>query len=290
MRENVLSLKVVLADGRFVSCSEDREAELFWALRGGGGNFGVVTSFEYRLHPVKEIYGGPIFFPLGGDTLRGFRDWIGNAPERVGALFAMTLAQPLPFLPEAWHGKPVSALIACLAVPPDEGEELLKPVREWGEVVGAFVGPMPYPVINTLFDELVPAGLQNYWKANFVRALPDEAVAVHLDHAARTPCIQSGVFIFPFDGAVQAIQCRRSTLAAWADPADNEANIRWVRNYYDALRPYSEEGGYVNFMADDDAGRVRSNYRQNYDRLTQVKKQYDPTNLFCLNQNIMPAA
>ena len=300
--DNLLSADVVTADGRFVTCSEEEERDLFWAVRGGGGNFGVVTSFEFRLHAVREIFGGPTFFRLEGGVLQGFRDWIAGAPEPLGALFGMTIAAPLPFLPEEWHGQPVAAVIACWTGPHEEGEEILRPLQGWGEVVGAYVGPMPYPAINTLFDELLPAGLQQYWKANFARALTDEALAIHVTHGARVPCPESGVFLFPIDGACHRVAADETAFAyrdanystviagAWADPADNEANIRWVRDYYNALRPYSEEGGYVNFMADDDSGRVRSNYRQNYDRLAEVKKQYDPINLFCLNQNIVPAA
>ncbi|HXG94533.1 MAG TPA: FAD-binding oxidoreductase [Blastocatellia bacterium] len=299
--DNLVSADVVTADGRFVTCSEDKEQDLFWAIRGGGGNFGVVTSFEYRLHPVKEIYGGPTFFPLDGHVLRGFQDWILNAPEQMGALFAMTLAPPLPFIPDEWHGKPVSAVIACWNGSPAEGEELLKPTRQWAEVVGSFVGPMPYPVINTLFDELVPAGLQNYWKTNFTRAISDDAVEAHLDNAARTPCVQSGAFIYPFDGAIHRAAADETAFAyrdanfctliagAWPDAADNERNTKWVRDYYEALRPYSEEGGYVNFMTDDDQSRIRDNYQQNYDRLVEVKKRYDPANLFRMNQNIEPS-
>jgi hypothetical protein len=192
-------------------------------------------------------------------------------------------------------------VIACWTGSPGQGEELLKPLKTWAEVVGAFVGRMPYPVINTLFDEILPSGLQQYWKANFVRELSDEAVEVHLEHGARVPCIESGAFFLPVDGA-----CRRvppdetayayrdaafSTLISggWPDAADNERNIRWVRDYYEALRPYSEEGGYVNFTSGDDQDRVRTNYRQNYNRLAEVKAKYDPTNFFRLNQNIKPA-
>jgi hypothetical protein len=300
--DNLLTADVVLADGSFVTCGEDRERDLFWAIRGGGGNFGVVTSFEFRLHPVTEIYGGPTFFPIDGDVLRRYRDFIAGAPEQLGALFAFTLAPPLPFLPNEWHGKPVSAMVACWTGPAGEGVKILQPLAGWGPVIGAYVDRMPYPVINTLFDALVPAGLQQYWKGSFARRLTEEAVQVHLVHGATVPCIQSGTFLFPLDGACQRVPPEATAFAfrdaavatvvsgAWPNPADNEPNIRWVRDYYDALRPHSEEGGYVNFMAADDLDRVRSNYRQNYDRLVQVKNRYDPENLFRLNQNIEPTA
>ncbi len=300
--DNLLSADVVSADGSFVTCSEDREKDLFWAIRGGGGNFGVVTSFEFRLHAVADIFGGPTFFPMDGDVLRGYRDFIANAPEELGALFGLTLAPPLPFLPEEWHGKPVSVVIACWTGPMEEGAAILKPLGDWARVVGAQVGRMPYPAINTLFDALLPAGLQQYWKGNFMRELSDKAVETHLEHGARTPSVESSTIIYPVDGACHRIAPDQTAYAyrdatfstvigaAWPDPADNEQNIRWVREYYDALRPYSEEGGYVNFMPGDDQDRVAVNYGDHYARLVEIKSRYDPSNLFHMNQNIKPIA
>ncbi len=300
--DSLLSAEVVLADGSQVTCSERQERDLFWAIRGGGGNFGVVTAFEYSLQPVGEIFGGPTFFPVDGDVLRGFRDFILTAPEELGAVFVFTMAPPLPFLPQEWHGRPVAALVACWTGAMEDGEEILAPRERWGRVLGAHVGRMPYPALNSLFDELAPPGLQQYWKGNFVRTLSDEAIEAHVPHALRVPCVESGTFIFPLDGACKrlapdatAFPYRHATFSAvisgaWPDPADNDRNIRWVRDYYEAVRPYSEEGGYVNFMSDDDAGRVRSNYGANYERLVAVKSKYDPGNLFRLNQNIEPAS
>jgi len=298
--DNLLSADVVTADGRFLTCGEGRNEDLFWALRGGGGNFGVVTSFEFRLHEVAEIFGGPTFFPLEGGVLRGYRDFIPGAPEQLGAVFAGALAPPLPFLPEEWHGKPVAVVIACWSGAPEDGREALAPLDDWGRIVGAHVGRMPYPVLNTLFDELVPPGLQNYWKASFVRQIPDEAIDAHLEHGARVPCVESGAFLFPIGGACHRVAPDQTAFAgrddafaavisgAWPDPADNERNVGWVRGYHEALRPYAEEGGYVNFMSGDDQDRVRANYRHNHDRLVEIKRRYDPANLFRLNQNIEP--
>ena len=299
--DNLLSADVVTADGNFVTCSEDRERDLFWGIRGGGGNFGIVTSFEYRLHPVADIFGGPVFFPLDGDVVRSYRDFIGKAPEELGAIFAFTMAPPLPFLPEAWHGKPVSAVVACWTGAIEDGEEILAPLKDWGQVIGAHLGRMPYPALNSLFDELVPPGLQQYWKANFVRELPDKAIEAHLEHAVRVPCVESGTFLFPIDGACHRVPRGGTAFAhrdvpfstviagAWPDPADNAQNMRWVREYYEALRPHSEEGGYVNFMSGDDQSRVRVNYGDNYERLVQIKARYDPANLFHMNQNLAPS-
>ena len=298
--DNLVAAEVVTADGEVVPCSESQNEELFWALRGGGGNFGVVTSFEYRLHPVAEILGGPIFFRLEGDVLSNCVDFVARAPEELGAILGLALAPPLPFVPEDWHGKPVIVLIACWTGPHDQGKEVLRALEEW-PVVGRGVGPMPYPVINTLFDELLPAGLRNYWKTHSVRELPDEAVEVHLEHGARVPTIESGVFLFPLDGAPKrvgedetALPYRDAALSiviagTWHDPADDEQNIAWVRDYYDALRPYAEEGVYVNFMAAEEQDRVRTTYGRKYDRLVEVKRRYDPDNLFRFNQNIDPA-
>ena len=299
--DNLLSADVVTADGNFVTCSEDRERDLFWGIRGGGGNFGIVTSFEYRLHPVADIFGGPVFFPLDGDVVRSYRDFIGKAPEELGAIFAFTMAPPLPFLPEAWHGKPVSAVVACWTGAIEDGEEILAPLKDWGQIIGAHLGRMPYPALNSLFDELVPPGLQQYWKANFVRELPDKAIEAHLEYAVRVPCVESGTFLFPIDGACHRVPRGGTAFAhrdvpfstviagAWPDPADNAQNMRWVREYYEALRPHSEEGGYVNFMSGDDQDRVRVNYGDNYARLVQLKARYDPANLFHINQNIDPS-
>jgi hypothetical protein len=237
---------------------------------------------------------------MHGDVMRGYRDFIANAPEELGALFGLTLAPPVPFLPVEWHGKPVSVVIACWTGSMEEGAAILKPLGDWARVVGAQVGRMPYPAINTLFDALQPAGLQQYWKGNFMRELSDQAVEAHLEHGARTPNVESSTIIYPVDGACHRIapdatayanrDATFSTVigATWPDLADNERNIRWVREYYDALRPYSEEGGYVNFMPPEDQDRVAVNYGDHYARLVEIKSRYDPSNLFHLNQNIKP--
>ncbi|MDI5983404.1 FAD-binding oxidoreductase [Halomonas sp. M4R5S39] len=299
--DNLLSADVVTAEGRFLTCREGHHEDLLWALRGGGGNFGVVTSFEYRLHDVADILGGPTFYPLEAAVIRGYRALIAEAPEALGAVLGITLAPPLPFVPEQWHGRPVVVVLTCWRGPATEDDAIRERLGRLGPVVGQFVQRMPYPVINTLFDELLPAGLHHYWKGCFTRELTDEAIDVHLDFGARMPCLQSATLLFPVDGACQrvapdatAFAYRDATFAtvlgpSWPDPADSEHNIAWGRAYYQALRPYSEEGGYVNFMSADDADRVRADYRQNYDRLVEIKTRYDPSNLFRLNQNIAPA-
>ncbi|RIQ10813.1 FAD-binding oxidoreductase [Jiangella rhizosphaerae] len=300
--DNLVSADVVTADGRILVASEHENADLFWALRGGGGNFGVVTSLEFRLHPVKDIYGGPMFFSLddAGDVLRFYREFIQSAPEQFGGFPAYQIAPPLPFIPEDRHGEPFLAFVACWAGPLAEGERVLKPLHDVAPIVAEHVGPMPYPALNSAFDGLVPPGLQHYWKANFVRELTDDAVAAHLEHGPKVPVVNSTMHIYPINGAVHrvapdatAFGHRDATFATviagmWPDPAQNDANIQWVRDYSAATAPYSEEGGYVNFMAADDQDRVAANYGVNYERLRAVKRAYDPDNVFHLNQNIAP--
>ncbi|MGC3875329.1 FAD-binding oxidoreductase [Halomonas sp. GXIMD04776] len=298
--DNLLSADVVTAEGRLLSCSEDRHPELFWALRGGGGNFGVVISFEYRLHPVADILGGPTFFPLEGDVLRRYQEWIAEAPEALGAILGIILGPPLPFLPEQWQGQPVIVVLTCWSGPASGDEAIRERLESLGPVLGQYVQRMPYPAINTLFDELLPAGLHHYWKGCFTRQLTDEAIAVHLEYGSRIPCLQTATLLFPIDGACRRVAPEATAFAyrdasfatalgpSWPDPADGERNIDWGRAYYQALQPHSEAGGYVNFMSGDDHARVRDNYRQNYDRLARIKARFDPTNLFQLNQNIEP--
>ena len=300
--DNLVSADVVTADGRFLVASERENDDLFWALRGGGGNFGVVTSLEFRLHPVKDIYGGPMFFELSEveNVLRFFREYIADAPEQLGAFPAFQIAPPLPFIPEERHGDTFVAMVACWAGPLEEGERALKPFHDIAPVVAEFVGPMPYPALNSAFDGLVPPGLQHYWKANFVEELTDEAIAAHAVHGPDVPAVNSTVHIYPINGAAHrvapdatAFAYRNANFATviagmWPEASENDANIAWVRRYYDATAPHSEEGGYINFMSEDDQGRIRANYQGNYDRLVDVKRRYDPDNLFHLNQNIRP--
>src|SRR5712691_10124518 len=300
--DNLVSADVVTADGRFLVASEREHPDLFWALRGGGGNFGVVTSFEFALHPVKDIYGGPMFFELSEveNVLRFFRGYIATAPEQMGAFPAFQIAPPLPFIPEDRHGDTFIAMVACWTGPLEEGEKALAPFHEVAPVVAEFVGPMPYPALNSAFDALVPPGLQHYWKANFVSELTDEAIDAHVQHGPKVPAVNSTMHIYPINGACHRVAADATAFAyreanfatviagMWPEPAENEANIAWVRDYYDATAPHSEEGGYINFMAGDDQERIKANYRGNYDRLVSVKRKYDPGNLFHLNQNIQP--
>jgi FAD/FMN-containing dehydrogenase len=300
--DNLVAAQVVLADGSLVRASDDENADLFWALRGGGGNFGVVTEFTFRIHPVTDIVGGPMFFELAdGPAIFGyFRDFIRGAPREYGGFPAFQIAPPLPFVPASRAGEPFVAVVSCWTGDPDEGLRLIDGFRQIAQPVAEHIGPMPYPALNSAFDALVPPGLQHYWKAAYLTDLPDDAIAVHMEHGSRIPVVNSTVHLYPIDGAVHdvpgdatAFGHRDARFAAviagmWPDPADNEANIRWVRDYHAAIAPYSQAGGYVNFAAADDQDKVAENYGANYARLVEVKRRYDPGNVFRVNQNIRP--
>lgn len=300
--DNLLSAEVVTADGTVRTASADENADLFWALRGGGGNFGVVTSFELRLHPVSDVYVGIFFYELdaAGELLRFWRDFIATAPEAYGGFPAFQIAPPLPFIPAERHGDTLCAAVVHWAGPLDRGEAAMKPFRDLAPVVAEMVGPMPYPALNGAFDELFPKGIRSYWKGSFVTELTDAAIEAHLAHGPKVPEVSAGMHLYPINGACHrvgtdetAFAYRDATFAtviacAWQDPAVDAERIAWVRDYYRAIAPHSEPGGYVNFMADDDHDRVRDNYRDNYRRLVGVKRAYDPDNLFHLNQNIDP--
>jgi FAD/FMN-containing dehydrogenase len=300
--DNLVSAQVVTADGETVTASESDHPDLFWALRGGGGNFGVATELSYRLHPVGEIYGGPMFFELADAPalLAYFDDFIENAPREYGGFPAFQIAPPLPFVPEDRVGEPFVAIVSCWTGSASDGEKILQGFRDVAKPVAEHVGPMPYAALNSAFDALVPPGLQHYWKASFVGSLTPEAIAAHVEHGSKVPVVNSTVHIYPINGACHDVAAdetafghRDAKYAAviagmWPDPADNEANTAWVKDYYAAIEPHSQPGGYVNFAAGDDQGKVAENYGANYGRLREVKRRYDPDNLFRLNQNIVP--
>lgn len=300
--DNLLSAEVVTADGRVRTASTEENADLFWALRGGGGNFGVVTSFEFRLHPVSDVYVGIFFYELdaAGELLRFWRDFIATAPEAYGGFPAFQIAPPLPFIPAERHGDTLCAAVVHWAGPLDKGEAAMAPFRDVAPVVAEMVGPMPYPALNAAFDELFPKGIRSYWKGSFVTELTDAAIEAHLTHGPKVPEISATMHLYPINGACHRVGTDETAFAyrdaafatvivcAWQDPAVDAERIAWVRDYYRAIAPHSEPGGYVNFMAVDDQDRVEDNYRNNYRRLVEVKRTYDPDNLFHLNQNIDP--
>ena len=300
--DNLLSADVVLADGRLVHASEDEHPDLFWALRGGGGNFGVVTSFEYQLHPVDTVIAGPLFWPIEEleSTMRWYREWLPQALEDVYA-FYLTAEVPAgdPF-PEAIHGEKVCGLLWCYTGSNAEVDELLKPARDVADPLFEFVGEMPYPALQSMFDELYPPGDQWYWKGDFVSELTDEAIDAHR-RFGEVPTAKSTMHLYPVNGAVHHVDTDETAWnyrdANWSmviagvdpDPANLETITDWADEYWQALHDHSAGGSYINFMMEEGEDRIRATYGDNYERLQEVKARYDPDNFFHVNQNIEPA-
>ena len=300
--DNLLSADVVTADGQLRMTNATREADLFWAIRGGGGNFGIVTSFEFRLHPVDIIYAGPVLYPLdqAGVVLRFFRDFMQTAPREMSAFFAFLIVPPGPPFPEPLWGTTVCAIMCACTGDVSSAEAITKPLREFGSPLLALVHPMPYPVLQSLFDGLLPHGLHHYWKADFTLDLTDEAIAEHVRFGPRIPTVNSAVHIYPMDGAIHDLGWNETAFAyrdvkfvhiiaaVSPDPAPLPAWREWVRAYWAALHPHSAGGAYVNFLMDEGEERIASSYLGNHARLAAIKTRYDPDNLFRVNQNIKP--
>ena len=302
--DNLLEVDMVLADGRFVTASEKEHPDLFWAVRGGGGNFGVVTSFLFRLHPIDTVYGGPMLWHTdkAAEVLRWYRDFLPNAPDDLNGWFAFLGVPPGPPFPEELHSKTMCGVVWTYTGPMDKAEEVFAPIRaQFGPPALDWVGPIPHPALQGMFDGIYPPGDQWYWKADFVNELSDEAIARHVEHGTALPTGKSTMHLYPIDGAASRVAKDATAWAyrdaKWAsvivgvspDPADNARMTAWARGYWEALHPYSAGGAYVNMMmADEGDARIRASYGDNYDRLAAVKKQYDPANLFRVNQNIAP--
>jgi FAD/FMN-containing dehydrogenase len=300
--DNLLSVDMVLADGRFVVASENKNADLFWAVRGGGGNFGVVTSFKFRLHPLTTVYAGPTFWPLEqtAEVMSAYRDFILKAPEEINGFFAFLTVPPAPMFPSNLHLRKVCGVMWCCTGPASEADAALKPIRSVGKPLLDHIGEMPFPVVQSLFDALYPPGFQWYWRADFVRELSDQAVALHAEHGATLPTMHSTMHLYPIDGAAHRVGRNETAFsyrdANWAevivgvdpDPANRDKIAEWCKDYFDALHPHSAGGAYVNFMMEEGQERVQAAFRDNYDRLATIKDKYDPTNFFRLNQNIQP--
>ena len=304
--DNLLEAEVVLASGERVRANADENPDLFWAIRGGGGNFGVVTSFLFRLHDLDTVVAGPTFWPveLGAEVLAAYRDFLPGAPRDLGAFFLFGSVPPGPPFPPEMHLRKVCGVMWCH--PGDDTDAAARAMAPLLDALPAPLlhgpAPMPHPVLQSAFDEVYPPGDQWYWRADFVDELPDEAVALHAKHGARLPTWKSTMHLYPIDGAVHdhaaeetAWSYRDSRWAAVfagvdSDPANAGLVERWSVAYADALHPYSAGGAYVNMMMNEGEERVRAAYRGNYDRLARVKADLDPGNLFHLNQNIAPAA
>ena len=302
--DNLLSVDVVLADGSFVTANSKENSDLFWAVRGGGGNFGVVTSFEFRLHPVSTVQFGPTFWPLGeaATVLRAYRDFITKAPEHVSAFFAFLVVPPTPMFPAHLHLKKVCGIVWCCTGTSEQTEESTKPMRSVGHSLLDQIEPAPFPVAQSLFDALYVPGLQWYWRADNFAELSEEAIARHVEHGSKIPTMHSTMHLYPVNGAPQRVSkietaySFREALFAEVivgvdpDPANNQKIIDWCKNYWEALHPFSAGGAYLNFMMEEGQERVQAAYRENYERLSAIKRKYDPKNFFRVNQNIRPHA
>jgi FAD/FMN-containing dehydrogenase len=300
--DNLVSADVVLADGAFVKASADENADLLWALRGGSGNFGVVTSFTYGLHPISTVVAGPMLWPLerAAEVMRFYRDFIPAAPDDLNGIFAFITVPPGPPFPEELHLQKMCGVVWCWAGPAADADDALAPVRALSPALDG-VGEVPHPAFQTAFDPLYPAGLQNYWRADFFGGLSDEAIERHVEWAEKLPTPLSGVLIYPIDGAAARVGPADTAWshrgARWSevifgtdpDPANFELIKSWTIDFWGAVHPYSMGGAYVNFMADEGQERVRSSYGDNYERLAELKRKYDPGNVFHVNQNIQPA-
>ena len=301
--DNLLGVDMVLADGTFVTASEKENSDLFWAVRGGGGNFGVVTSFLFRLHPVAMVNAGPTFWPIEQTpgVMKVYREFITQAPENVSGFFAFLTVPPVPLFPANLHGRKMCAVLWCSTASPEETDRATKPMRTVGKPALDHIAPMPFPALQSLFDPLYPSGLQWYWRADFVKELSDAAIAKHLEQASKLPTGHSTMHIYPINGAAHRVGKTDTAFsyrdATWAmvivgvdpDPANKDKITKWCKDYFDALHPYSAGGAYVNFMMEEGQERVKAAFRENYDRLAAIKKQYDPSNFFRVNQNIKPA-
>ena len=301
--DNILSVDMVLADGTYVTASRDQHEDLFWAVRGGGGNFGIVTSFLFRGNPLESVYGGPMLWPMedAADILAYWQDMILAAPDELNGWFGLaTVPEVAPF-PERYQGKKMCIINWCYLGSTEKAEDAFKPIRSFRSPAIDFTGPTQYPALQSMFDALFPAGLQWYWKSQFFDRYVDDAIDIHIKYGKLLPTPHSTMHIYPINGAASRV---KKDDTAWhyrhanfsqvivgvdPDPANNDRMIRWAKDYAKDLQRYSLGGGYVNMYMDEGNESVEASYGDNYKRLAQVKARYDPENLFHINQNILPA-
>jgi FAD/FMN-containing dehydrogenase len=299
--DSMIGAEVVLADGEVIHTSEDENSDLFWGLRGGGGNFGIVTKFEYRLHPIGPIiFGGLLGFPPDPEILRTYRDFIETAPDDVGGAAAVIAAPPAPFVPPAVQGQPIIGIVVCYTGNPDEGAKAFKPMLDLNPVF-QMVQPMPYVALQQLLVPSNPPGMQNYWKADMYPSFPDEMIGVLLETAVPPPSPLHTILIQPLGGQVHrvaddamALGWRASArwalhiLGMWPNPEESEKQVQWVRRVSQATQPWAQKGTYLNYLMDEGEQRIRDSFGIHYERMVALKNKYDPTNFFSRNQNIRP--
>jgi len=303
--DNLTSADVVTADGQMLTASKDENEDLFWGLRGGGGNFGIATSLQYRLHPVgPTVFGGAVFYPIGQarDFLRFYRGWTPTLPNELSTAAALLIAPPAPFVPEELVGKPVVGMALCYSRPVEDGEQAIAGLRAFGPAAIDLAGPIPYTAQQALFDGFFPHGILAYWKSEHLAELTDGAIEAFLESFARSPVPASQFFIEQLEGAVaqsgredtayshRDTRYRVLVVGLWTDPADTDAGVAWAREFQTALQAFSTGGVYVNYLGEEGEDRVKAAYEpETYARLAALKAKYDPTNFFRLNQNIKPA-
>ena len=303
--DSLLAADVVLADGTFAVASARENTDLFWAIRGGGGNFGVVTSFLFQAYPVQMVCAGPMLWPLeqAADIMKWYREFIVQAPEEMYGFFAFLTVPPGPPFPENLHFKKMCGIVWCHTGTLERANAILEPLRKFRPPAFEFFAPMPFPMLQSMFDGLYPRGLQWYWKADFVKELTDEAIALHIKHGSELPTLHSTMHLYPINGAAHKPRNDDTPWsyrdATWSevivgvdpDPAKSDHITAWARNYWEALHPHGAGGAYVNFMMEGEGeDRIRATYRDNYERLSRIKARYDPDNFFRVNQNIRPSA
>ncbi|MCW3090315.1 MAG: FAD-binding oxidoreductase [Ferruginibacter sp.] len=300
--DNLLEAEVILADGRVVTASETENQDLFWALRGGGGNFGVVVSFLFKLRPAHTIYGGPMLWHLddSAEMMQWYHNFITNAPENINGFFAFLTVPPFAPFPEHLHLKKMCGVVWCYNGELEKAEKVFEPIRNFKTPALDFVGPIPFPALQTMFDGLYPPGLLWYWKADFVKDLDETSIGFHARFGSEMPTPLSSMHMYPVNGAASKVG-KNDT--AWnyrdanyavvivgidEDPGNKDKIVGWTRDYWETLHPYSAGGAYVNFLMDEGEDRIKATYGDNYQRLVDIKAKYDPQNLFRVNQNISP--
>jgi FAD/FMN-containing dehydrogenase len=302
--DSLRSVDIVTADGRSLTASETENPDLFWGVRGGGGNFGVATSFEFQLHPVgPTVMAGMLLYPMeqARDVLRFYREYTATAPDELGSTALLRVAPPAPFLPEHIHGKPVVGIVASYAGPVEEGERVLRPLKEFGTPVVDLIAPKPYVKHQAMLDAASPPRRHYYWKSDYLPGLSDTVIETAISYASRLSSPLTAVLLFQLGGAISRVDERSAAAgnrdaafvyniqSSWLEPRESDRHIRWTREFWAAMRPFSTGGVYMNFLtAEEGEERIRAAYGANYDQLVALKNRYDPTNLFRVNQNINP--
>ncbi|KAA5546382.1 FAD-binding oxidoreductase [Adhaeribacter rhizoryzae] len=302
--DNLLEADVVLANGQFVKANAKENPDLFWALRGGGGNFGVVTSFLFRTHPISMVYGGPMLWELedAKEVMRWYHEFIQHAPDEMNGFFAFLIVPPGAPFPEHLHLKNMCAVVWCYTGPQESAEKAFEPIRNFKTPALDLVGPLPVPALQSMFDPLMPTGMQWYWKGDYVKELTDEAIDLYIKYGSQLPTMLSTLHLYPINGAAARVDKKatawnyRDAIYAMViagidpDPANKDIITNWAKDYWQAVHPYSLGGSYINFMMEEGQDRVKATYGDNYNRLVEIKNKYDPDNLFRVNQNIIPAS